>query len=442
MRRDAREMTQKQQELSNKLEGEQAKEEKRKSLTDSDDKKEITEELGKQQEKLENLLQDMKEVVEKSELAEPLLNRKLYQTFREAHQDQTDKSLKASATLLEQQEQSLNNHELLRNLDEIMEKDPDKQKLIDQLRQRDFRQASKTLSDQSRRKMENLQKGVEKAAESVLGNEAQALKFAEAQLNRLSKALKEEKAEATGEKQEPQEGKGQAGNQKPRENEEGKGKPSESEQQAKGQGKQPNNNQQPQQGKPNEGKASQQEQQARVQGKQPNNQPNQPNPEAQGGKPSEQSQPQQNQKPNEQNQQAQQRGNQPQSGPASFLEKGFSRNERGRNPITGGDHREWTDRLRDVEEAVDRPELRDQVAQVREELRKMNSEFRRHSKEPEWDLLEKKILQPLDEIRSQIAEELAKTESDRALVPIDRDPVPSRYSDLVEKYYERLGKGK
>ena len=124
------------------------------------------------------------------------------------------------------------------------------------------------------------------------------------------------------------------------------------------------------------------------------------------------------------------------------MEKGFSRNERGRNPITGGDHREWTDRLRDVEEAVDRPELRDQVAQVREELRKMNAEFRRHSKEPEWDLLEKKILQPLDEIRSQIAEELAKTESDRALVPIDRDPVPSRYSDLVEKYYERLGKGK
>ena len=101
--------------------------------------------------------------------------------------------MKAAATLLEQQEQSLSNHQLLRNLDEIMEKDPDKQKLIDQLRQRDFRQASKTLSDQSRRKMENLQKGVEKAAESVLGNEAEALKFAEAQLNQLSKALKEEK---------------------------------------------------------------------------------------------------------------------------------------------------------------------------------------------------------------------------------------------------------
>ena len=56
--------------------------------------------------------------------------------------------------------------------------------------------------------------------------------------------------------------------------------------------------------------------------------------------------------------------------------------------------------------------------------------------------MEKKILKPLDEVRRTLAEELAKSESDRALVPIDRDPVPSRFSDLVEKYYERLGEGK
>jgi hypothetical protein len=71
----------------------------------------------------------------------------------------------------------------------------------------------------------------------------------------------------------------------------------------------------------------------------------------------------------------------------------------------------------------------------------MSSEFRRHSKEPEWDLMEIKILQPLDEIRRQVAEELAKRESDKALVPIDRDPVPGKYRDLVRRYYERLGKG-
>ena len=441
MRRKARELTQKQDELSKKLGEEEKKEQKRKSLTESDNKKEITEDLGKQQEKLKNLLNEIKEVVEQSELAEPLLNRKLYQTFREAHQDQTDKSLKAAATLLEQEEESLSNHQLLRNLDEIMDKDPDKQKLIDQLRQRDFREASKTLSDQSQRKMENLQKGVEEAAESVLGNEAEALKFAEEQLKQLSKALEDEKAEATGQNQDTSENERQTENQKQTEGNNGKGKPSK-QQEPQPEGNRPDNPQTQKEGQPNERKPSDQEQQTQTRGNQQNNQPNQPNAEPQNNRASEQNQPPQNQNPNNQNQRIQQEATQPQSGPASFLEKGFSRNERSRNPITGGDHRQWTDRLRDVEEAVDRPELRDQVAQVREELRKMNAEFRRHSKEPKWALMEKKILQPLDEIRSEIAEELAKKESDRALVPIDRDPVPGRYSDLVEKYYERLGKGK
>ena len=402
MRRDARELTQKQEELSNKLDQEKQKQPRR-SLTASDDKKEIASEIGKQEEKLDDLLKDMKDVVEKSELAEPLLNRKLYQTFREAHQDQTKKTLKAAATLLQEEEKALENYQLLRVLDEIMEKDPDKQKLIDQLRQRDFRKASKTLSNQSKRKMERLQKGVEKAAESVLGNEAEALKFAERELGELSEALKNEKAEATGEQRESK---------KP-------GKPDG--QQAK-KGKQSN--------MPGKGKNNQ-KQQAEAQGNSKGGQGRQPNEPAQSGSPSKQ--------PGQQARQ--QQGNQKTPGSASFLDKGFNRNERDQNPITGGNNREWTDRLRDVEEAVDLPGIREQVAEVRENIRKMNSEFRRRSKEPEWGLMETKILQPLDEIRRQVAEELAKRESDKALVPIDRDPVPGKYSDLVRRYYERLGKG-
>ena len=46
---------------------------------------------------------------------------------------------------------------------------------------------------------------------------------------------------------------------------------------------------------------------------------------------------------------------------------------------------------------------------------------------------------PLNEVRNRIAEELARRESKDALVPIDRDPVPARYSDLVRRYYEKLG---
>ena len=110
--------------------------------------------------------------------------------------------------------------------------------------------------------------------------------------------------------------------------------------------------------------------------------------------------------------------------------------------MTGADNREWTDRLRDVEEAVDVPGVRERLSQVREDLRKINIEFRRNSKAPKWDLVETKLFQPLDEIRQQLAEELAKHESDKALVPIDRDPVPARFSDLVRRYYQRLGEGR
>ncbi len=50
------------------------------------------------------------------------------------------------------------------------------------------------------------------------------------------------------------------------------------------------------------------------------------------------------------------------------------------------------------------------------------------------------IAGPLVELRSRVSEELARRESKEALVPIDRDPVPTRYSELVRRYYEELGK--
>ena len=53
-----------------------------------------------------------------------------------------------------------------------------------------------------------------------------------------------------------------------------------------------------------------------------------------------------------------------------------------------------------------------------------------------------KILDPLDELQKRLKEEIAKRESPDSLVPIDRDPVPDRYADMVRKYYERIGTGK
>ena len=69
----------------------------------------------------------------------------------------------------------------------------------------------------------------------------------------------------------------------------------------------------------------------------------------------------------------------------------------------------------------------------------MRVEFKRHGTEPQWDLVKQQITKPLVELRKRLDEELAKLESKEALVPIDRDPVPGRFAELVRRYYENLG---
>ena len=108
--------------------------------------------------------------------------------------------------------------------------------------------------------------------------------------------------------------------------------------------------------------------------------------------------------------------------------------------MTGRDYLQWSDRLRDVEEMVDSEELRKRAAAIRDQARSIRREFKRHGKEPEWDMVSKQIAEPLIELRDLVREELLKLESDESPVPIDRDPVPERFSDLDEKYYKELSK--
>lgn len=95
--------------------------------------------------------------------------------------------------------------------------------------------------------------------------------------------------------------------------------------------------------------------------------------------------------------------------------------------------------MRDVEEMLDVPELRNEVSRVRQRAREAREEFKRHSKNPQWDLVKTQIGTPLAELRNRVSEELARREKSDSLVPIDRDPVPGKYSDLVRRYYEKLG---
>jgi hypothetical protein len=109
-------------------------------------------------------------------------------------------------------------------------------------------------------------------------------------------------------------------------------------------------------------------------------------------------------------------------------------------PLTGENFANWSDRLRDVEEMLDEAELRGEVAAIRDRARAMRGEIKRHAKSPQWDIVRTQIAGPLVDVRNRVAEELARREKPDSLVPIDRDPVPTKFSELVKRYYEKLGR--
>ncbi len=372
MRKDARELAKDEKKLGENIKD--LNDRPRRSLTDSPEREKLAETAKAQGEKLETLLDDVRKTVEQSELTEPTLSRKLYDTFREAKQKQTDRALDTTAELLK----------------------------------RGFSPEAGELEKKAQRDINELKKGVEKAAQTVLGNDTEALKEAERTLDDLAKAIKKEMnqpADKPSEKGKPSE---QAGKGQPQ-----KGKPSE--QAGKGQ---------PQKGKPSEqaGKG-----------------------QPQKGKPSEQAgkgQPQKG-KPSEQAGKGQPGRNQQQAGrkPGSFLDQIKRQNQPQRpGPITGGGEN-WTDQLRDVEETVEVPGVAEKVSKARDQIRSFSREFKRHSKKPQWDLVEKQVLNPLKEARERILEELARRDDQPTLAPIDRDPAPNRFIDAVKRYTEQLGRG-
>jgi len=122
-----------------------------------------------------------------------------------------------------------------------------------------------------------------------------------------------------------------------------------------------------------------------------------------------------------------------------FLEPGAVPQPR---PLTGEDYARWADRLRDVEEMIDSPGLRNDVAVAREQARRIRQDFKKDRQKPDWVVVRLKVMQPLAEVRQKLVEELVRRENKEPMVPIDRDPVPTQYSDLVRRYYESLGKDK
>ncbi|MHC4323081.1 MAG: coiled-coil domain-containing protein [Planctomycetota bacterium] len=380
-----RDMRQQARQLDRRLDSE------RKSLTDPGVNRELAERMNRQKENLGELLEQMKDVSGQAETSEPLLSRKLYDTLRKTSSDNLDRALEVTSELL----------------------------------RRNFLPQAKDVEKRAGKGIEELKKGVEDAADSVLGDEAESLRLAKQQLDELIRQVDEEATRAGGGTRrdgDPNRPAGSASNQQQladAQSENGRGR----------------------QGDPNRpgGTATNQRQLADAQsetGRGQQGDPNGPADMMREGRPRAEGVP-----PSDRGQDARDTI----SG-ARADQTGGGGNQRGRwdrfdpnGPLTGRDFRQWSDRLRDVEEMLSEPDFRNDVARVRDRARAVRAEFTRHGKEPQWNLVEQQITSPLTELRNRIVEELAKLKSDEAMVPIDRDPVPGRFAELVRRYYENLG---
>lgn len=476
MRAQAREAAEKQKQIAEALENQKTPDAAQSDTSADLDKMlqgtEVARQIQEQQQRVTQLLDDMKRVSEQAEGNNPLLHRRLYEAVREARTGALEEHL-------------------------------DEARMQSRYGQRAGAQDAERKANAL---VENLQQGVEKAAESVLGSETEALRMARAELDKLIDEAGKEKGDGEGREQRPldtasgkseQEGEkaGTAAAQADeRENtdvnkkseagqtageaqksgqmagnpaaqaraetpgEAGDGKkpvePSASSQAGKqGQGGEPGGKEPGKQ--PSEASG----QLAQGQGQQPaaseaspaQGQGMAPGP-AQGLNPSSQeggaSGGVQQTAADRTMQQARQGGRPSagggaqlggEDGGALFFDQG---NELTNNrPLTGEGYDRWTDRLRNVEELLNQPELRNAAARVLDNAREMKINHERNDQAPQAQHLQMRILNPLVELRERVAEELAKRDSKNPMVPVDRDPVPPAFRDLVKRYYQELGNG-
>jgi hypothetical protein len=527
IRQQARNAAENQKKISEVLENQkEAGSEIEKSMQNAAQSRQVNE----QQENVQKLLNSMRQLSEQAEQSEPLLHRNLYDTVRKAQTSGLEENL---------------------------------QETRDQLRYGTQAEA-KDAERKAANAVDEFKKGVEKAAESVLGSESEALRVAKNELDKLIKEAQQQEAAGEGQKgqegqktanagetnaaaKEPktgteQQGKdGQSKDGKTAEKGEqtGAGQQSGKDGQGKaqdpkmaGQGQQPGKEGEgaPKPGQGKEGQGAGKDAQMAGKGQRPGEKGQggqQPNPDGKGegqgeGQPQASAQQpkgnQSGQQPDKDGQQAGKDGQQPgqpghgkgQGGPQT-AENGQkpgvgqqpgqgqppgqgqkpgpgqgkgqaqqtadanmglgatgdrdSENDRRRPQInggavpealffddskeqpdngvfTGGGYEQWSDRLRNVEELLNNPELRNEAAKVLDRARALRIELKRSNEAPQVAYLNTRITQPLMELRDRVVEELSKKDAGKNLAPVDRDPVPAEFRDLVKRYYQELGAGK
>ncbi len=498
MRNEARELSRQQEELTQKLDqlASGGNQPQRKSLSESGDRKELTDQLNEQKERMNRLVDKATQVSEQAENTEPLLSRQLYDSVRKLSQDDANTVKQARSDLL-------NSGRLTRDLYERLQRTAESEeggKSLDLTREllRDgFLPQARQAGQGARTQIDDLRRGVERAAESVLGDDAEQLKLARSELDALTDQLQREIAQAGGapsrDGQPGGDQPGQRGQGQPRQagtepGQSGQRQPG----QAGGEGEQPG--QQPGQGENPSQRPGERSQQ--MAGTNPGQQPGQQSPggdQPGGQQPGEQ--PGQQGQQGSQGQQAQagggqQGGGQQEGQPGQSESPAAGERQRGQladgraqrgnqrgggggggerygldlesvlnlgnqraggvggwndgrvnvGPLTGDEFNRWAERLRDVGDLVETPEMRNALATALEQARQLRRDFRQDQKKPDWTVVQLKIVQPLVEVRNRVAEELARRDNRDSLAPIDRDPVPTRFAESVRRYYEELGK--
>ncbi len=478
LRSQARELAQKQQQINQDLSQENSAE--RKSLSNSSGRDRALDELARQKSRLTNLVERATALSQDSEQSEPLVSRQLYDTIRKLSQD-------AAKSVRETQDEVANRGLMMQSLyDKFKDTtQPDAAKLMDlssEMLKQDFLKQAQSTAQRAGAAVEDFKRGLERAAENVVGSDTEGLRQAQQELDRLTEQLQREMAAAggaTGTNNGGRAGLGatnqirgagtngnalaqgrssNATNRMKLDQSDSTNRTDQTElaqagpRDANGQGpgdQQADNSQQPG------------SDQRPGNGQRDNN----------GQIPSEQA----SASPQDGRQTGNQSGNGSQSGDdrqdngggrqgALALDQALDNGRRAgaagdgggawdfnrilnpedplqQGPLTGRGYIPWSDRLRDVEELIEIPDLRNDVAAARERARLLRQQYKKELKKPDWAVVQLQVMKPLLQVRDRIADELARREATDALVPIDRDPVPPRYSDLVRKYYEGLGKG-
>ena len=516
LRQEARDIAQKQEELGKQLTA-TPQQNKKKSLTEPSAKSELPQELADQNKRLASLVDRATQIAEQSENAEPLLHRQLYDAVRKQAQSEAQ-------NLKETKNDLARRGMLTRGMYDLLEKAAadgatKSLEIAGELAKNGLNNPASAVEQRARAGIEEMRKGVERAAEGVLGDETEAMKQAAKTLDSLARQLEAELARGEarqGEKggeatagEQPSDAKGkqpqgegkQPGKQagKPGEGKAGQnskdGKPGEVQAGAEpGDGKEPGEkggkqgSKSGQDGKQGEGKEGSKAGQSGKQGEGKQGEGKEggkggKSGQQPGGKDGKDGKDGKGEQPGEGQgkgggsgqqpggeQPGQPDGKQANAGQRGSKDGSPNGNQRGGSDQRGGTRgafegilpagvvaerggeqagpitsekgfADFSDRLRDVEEMVDSSELRNQLQTVRERLRAERVEFKRTGLEPtKWDLVRIQVMKPLVEVRQRIEEELAKRDNREAMVPIDRDPVPGRFSELVRKYYENLGK--